>query len=558
MTNPDRAPSVRAKLSSVTVLEWFALVAGLLPVLVSVTWALATGWVPLGDSGQLTVRSRDVLTSNHPLLGAWSSASQSAGTNLNNFGSLYNEMLAPFTRASPYAGTAVGMTVINGACVVVAWLAARSSLGRRGAVVAMASTAALVVAMGCVTLLQTRQQVALLLPFWALLWVVAAVVAGRTWAIPVAAFLASLLVQTHFSFVLQGATLFAIVAVRVAVAGRRPLHSPLRRPLVATAVVFAACWAQPVWDQFFGTHNLRRVLTGDPQPGPGLQVATNVVVHRGLAPPFWARSLSDANQPFMVAKGSLVGTWLPVLAWAAILALLLLRTRRRPGGAFGIVVVAAVLLPTLLVVSARIPSYLGGFPPQNYYWMWPASLFLSAAVVLAVTEGVDPSASQIRPQVVSAGLATVLAVATIAASVPTSRVEYLRSESFEQSDLARGFLDDVRTDLRDHPISGPVVVDYSRDLALSQHRYTFLAELQRAGVPFTFDDEVDVHRFGLGRCADGRATTRLFLYSGDAAGDRPPDGARVVARLVAPKRDAVVLVAVAERPGRPRHKCADS
>ena len=520
---------------AVTPLEWGALAAGVVPAIVAGGWALATGWLPLGDSAQLTVRSRDVLTANHPVVGAWSSSSQGTSSNINNLGPIYNELLAPFTKVSAYAGTAVGMTVITVACVVVTWLAARATLGRRGVVVAMAATTVLITAMGCVTLLQTRQQIALLLPFWALLWTVTSVVAGRSWAVPVAAFLASLLAQTHFSFLFQAVALLGIVTVRLLVSHRRPMASPLRRPLVVTAIVLAASWIQPVIDQAVGSRNLGRVLGGGPGPGPDWQVAANLIAHKGLVPPFWARPLAHAGQQVVVAEGTFASSWLPVLAWAAVLVLALIRTRRRATGAWAVAIVAAVLLPTVLAVAARIPKVLIGFPPQNYYWMWPTSLFLTAALALAILDEVGPLERLVPPRPLVAAAGAVLAAAALVASVPSSRIEEVSSESFAQRDVGRKFVDEVATSLRRHPINGTVVIDYSQDQVLSQHRYAFLAELQRAGVPFTFDgDDPSVFRFGLRRCADGKATTRLYLVSGTSAEAHRPEGARVLARIPIP------------------------
>ncbi len=521
--------------TAVTPLEWVALAVGVLPALAAGIWALATGWVPLGDAAQLTVRSRDVLTANHPLVGAWSSSSKGGSTNINNLGPTYNELLAPFTKVSAYGGTAVGTTVIAIACVVVSWLAARATLGRRGVVVAMATTAILITTMGCVTLLQTRQQIALLLPFWALLWTVAAVVSGRSWAIPVAAFLASLLAQTHFSFLFQAVALLGVVAVRVALSRRRPMASPLRRPLVATAVVLAVSRVQSVVDQLFGSHNLRRVIDGGPDAGPGWQTAANLISQKGLVPPFWGRSLAHAGQQVVVGKGTFVHSWLPVLVWLAVLAVALLRTRNRGNGSFAVAVVAVVLLPTVLAVAARVPRVLIGFPPQNYYWMWPTALFLTAAVVLAALDQVGPSERLVPPRPLVWAAGAVLIAMSLVASIPTSRIEGVASESFDQRDVGRGFVADVAASLRRHPIRGTVVIDYSQDRMLSQHRYGFLAELQQAGVPFTFDgNDSSVFRFGLRRCADGKATTRLYVVSGADAALGRPKGARLMARIPIP------------------------
>ena len=56
--------------------------------------------MPIGDAAYFTVRSRDVLTSHSPLLGAWSSGSAVVGVPVNNLGPLQLDLLAPFTKIS--------------------------------------------------------------------------------------------------------------------------------------------------------------------------------------------------------------------------------------------------------------------------------------------------------------------------------------------------------------------------------------------------------------------------------------------------------------------------
>ena len=57
--------------------------------------------MPVGDAAYFTVRSADVLTAHHPLLGAWSSGSSVVGVPVNNLGPLQLDVLAPFTKLSP-------------------------------------------------------------------------------------------------------------------------------------------------------------------------------------------------------------------------------------------------------------------------------------------------------------------------------------------------------------------------------------------------------------------------------------------------------------------------
>ena len=91
---------------------WGPVVAVCLPILWAAVRAAAGRWLPVGDDAYFTERSRDVLTSHHPLLGAWSSGSVDLETPINNLGPTQLDLLAPFTRFTPHGGTAVGVAVM--------------------------------------------------------------------------------------------------------------------------------------------------------------------------------------------------------------------------------------------------------------------------------------------------------------------------------------------------------------------------------------------------------------------------------------------------------------
>ena len=237
-----------------------ALVAAVMPTVVMVGRAAASGWVPLFDAAYFTVRSRDVLSRHNPLVGAWSNGSRVIGVWLNNLGPLQLDLLAPFTKLDPYWGTALGVGAVNVAAIVGVWLVARRLFGARGVLAAMAATVLLQVDEGSLMLIEARQQLAMLVPLWCVLWLAAAAWTGRRWAAP-------------------------WLAVRGEPGRAEPLHVRLRdgrrrgggagraggapsgpggragpnRPSCAWLVV-ALVWALPMWDQVAGTGNLGRVL----------------------------------------------------------------------------------------------------------------------------------------------------------------------------------------------------------------------------------------------------------------------------------------------------------
>ena len=104
-----------------------------LPVVVAFVRATISGWVPLGDNAYFTVRLRDVLTEHHPLLGAWSSGSANTGELVNSLGPLQLDLLAIPVRIDADVGTALGVSLINAAALVLAiWFGHRRGRACRG------------------------------------------------------------------------------------------------------------------------------------------------------------------------------------------------------------------------------------------------------------------------------------------------------------------------------------------------------------------------------------------------------------------------------------------
>src|SRR5262245_258174 len=150
---------------------WVPIVAvsiAIVPVVVATVRALARGWIALGDDGLILLRTHDVGTSHHPLLGLWSSASLEPGIYVNHPGPLFFDLLAPFVRiGGPSVGLALGMMTINIAAIVAAaWAAARVG-GVRALVLVTALSAGLAWAMGSELLFDVWQPHAMILPFWA-------------------------------------------------------------------------------------------------------------------------------------------------------------------------------------------------------------------------------------------------------------------------------------------------------------------------------------------------------------------------------------------------------
>ena len=303
-TPPGRNRPVRGRVEAI---EWVSLVAALAPFVIAVVRAAVQHWMPVGDAAYFTVRSRDVFTAHPPLVGAWSSGSSVVGLAVNNLGPLQLDLLAPFTTISPYLGTGIGSAAINAACVVIVWSVARSLFGPGLVVVVMSGTLLLIATLGLSWLLDARQQFALVLPFYASLWLTAAMWAAKGFAVPLALAVASLVLQTHFTYAYQ-----AVIVTAAGVAGyaasviRNPTTRSVR-VVVISGVVVLGCWIQPLFDQFFGSGNLGNVLgpARGGQDGAGLNAGVQVLAGGALVPPFW---LPGSIGPFLHPDRSAVCT----------------------------------------------------------------------------------------------------------------------------------------------------------------------------------------------------------------------------------------------------------
>ena len=194
--------------------------------------------------------------------------------------------------------------------------------------------------LGLSWLIDARQQSALLLPLYALCWLVAAMAAGWDAAVPIGVGVASAIVQTHFTYVYPALVLSAFGVVAYVVVTRR--RSPRRWARTAAWGVGVAvlCWIQPLIDQLWGRGNLGAVLgpARRSQDAAGLRAGVEVLAGGVLTPPWWLPgSLRTFLRPYdgvslAVAVIAFVG-WLGVAVGAGRVGPPHRRSRR--GGAGG-------------------------------------------------------------------------------------------------------------------------------------------------------------------------------------------------------------------------------
>lgn len=496
-----------------------------LPFIVAVVRALADGWRAVGDNGNFLIRSRDVLTSHHPLLGTWSSASLPLGEDVNHPGPLLFDVFALPAKVGGSAGLAVGVVLLHLACVAAIALFAWRAGGLRLAAASLAATAALAWTMGSELLYDPWNPHVLLFPFLLLLVLTVAMATGDTAALPVGVAVASLVVQTHLSY--------ALLAPPLVVWGLGWLVWRHRRrvvPAVVTAaVVGIACWVQPIADQVTGEGNLGALAGGfgveqeTVGGGLGLRVVAEVVA----APPWWARpSFAESftvpsGQPPLLgvrpnigglpsagpALGALVG------AAAVLVAAWLVARRRRDRTARLALGVAAFGLAVAVVATVRLPVGGVGVPPHQVRYLWPLSVFATAVVIVALV----PPRWAVR---VPAAVAAVLALLTL----PTHAVPAGPQGDADAIPIVR----ELAVQLDDFDGDEPVLYDTSRLRFAEPWTSAVMALLQERGIDFRVDDAVWARQLGSTRADDGDARERLFVLEG-AAARRVPSGSRRVA-----------------------------
>lgn len=498
--------------------ERVALGAAIAPTVVMVIRATTSGWVPLFDAAYFTVRSRDVLTAHDPRVGAWSMGSREIGVWVNNLGPLQLNVMAPFTKLDAYWGTALGVGLTNIAAIVLVWFIARRLFGPVGVVGAMGATVLLQLNEGSLMLIEARQQLALVLPMWCLLWLAAAMWRGDRWTGPWIVFVSSLVLQTHFTYAYQAIAVTVSAVVALVVRYRSNLGE-LVRPAAAGLGVAVACWALPLWDQFFGTGNMTRVLeqSGGSARSVGASRGLRILAETALVPPFFAPgSMGD-----LLREGERVSLGLGLFAlgcWIALLVAVVVIIGRRNQALAAMAAVSLVALASSAYAVTKIPpTEQFGIIAQNYYWAWPVAIFLGTTVIGAALHGpiTELRAAEDRPGLAITALAGLVALATVPLLSPTNELPETDHEWDVSRHQARPLMEQFGEGLDAYDFAGPVLIDLG---SVRHVRYTMLTELQDRGIDFRFSaGATDLSRFGRDRCDDGSAAHLITLRGGFSA-----------------------------------------
>ena len=470
------------------------------------------------------------------MLGTGSSASLSAGTDLNHPGPLLVDWLAlPARLFGGGAGLALGIALLNGLAVIGIAVVAYRRGGPLLTTVAMAIATGLCWAMGSELLFEPWQPHSLLLPFLCFLMLVWSLTCGDLVVLPWAAGVGSFILQTHLSYGLLVPVLgaWAVLGLLVVLHRHRrrdPGSWPglRRRALRAAAVaglVLAVCWAQPLVEQFTsdGPGNLTRLARirdpafGTIGYGRGARILATVV----SVPPWWLRpSFSNAIKGWQVPSPGLAAASLSLLA--VVLAACAWDARRRGDReAVHGVATAAVALVGGLATAGRVPFGNFGIPAGQYRWLWPLAAFVWFAVIVTLVRRFAASPSW---SFAVAGTLTLVTVVVAAANLPTSNQgTNVPSRSVAVARRLVAQLQPVRDD-------GPVQFQ-TFGTVFDPYGPAVVAELRRLGVPFVVGrkDQIGVRQFGRDRRFRGEddLDAVVIVVTGDLVRETPLSSRRV-------------------------------
>lgn len=532
----------------------------IVPFVTAVIRALSDDWFPIGDNALLFVRTRDVLTDNHPYLGSWTSASLSVGENINNPGALYDWLISPFSHLlAPGPAAAIGVATVNVAMVCVISATSHRIGGWALQRWTLLFTALVAWTMGSELLFDIWQPNALLFAFLALLVLAVGIAAGDDRLLPIAAAVTSLLLQTHLSYA------YIFVFIVLAVVGARVWQrsridsSGWGRPVALSVGVIGVLWSLSFWEQFFGPGkgNMSRLLAnasgGD--FSLGFSNAARVIAAVGVRPPFWGRSgytttvegtrITEAPEGPTLDLPDLPSTPLAFLGIAilagALIALTVFAHRRNRHVEAAAGVVATVVLLGSVLALGRLTVGTVGFSPHHVRWAWPMMVFVHGTLVVLAVGAWRRSRSADR---VLTGAIGVAVVAVTAWNVP-----FLAQPSGPTTDIATmGTMRRLEPQLDVLAAHQPMLYDVSTNRVFEPYSSTMMMFLQERDIEFRVDDEGTVRQLGEARRADGTEATTVFQLEGVEA--RTYDGpACVVAEsssLGAAADDAVrALVATA-------------
>lgn len=489
-----------------------AVVVAALPVAWHGLRAAVGDWVPVGDDAYFTLRSLDVATEHHPLLGAWSSGSANLERQVNNLGPLQLDLLAPFTKAAWAGGTAIAVVVVHLLAIgAIAWLSRRLG-GNRQVVASMAGVALLTWVMGSEMLVTPRQHQFLLVTYLCVLVATWASAAGDRWGPLVWVVAGSLATQTHLSYPILVAMLAVPVVVGQVTAWRASDtdRRGFRTAWLVAVVTGVVLWSQTVVDQFFGWGNLSAVLASGGEAGtPGFVTGARVVADVLVSPSGYLRpGFADFDPNASIGGNVQLG--LLGLLWLALVAAAVHTYRERRRTAMTGLVTAAVAVMAAVIDAAQLPVTQFGLAAANYRWLWPTAAFL---VIGLASVAVRTSRAAV---VAVTAVVALLATLNLPRAYEIDQPDRYRAGQMAVATIAEQLLDELPR----RELEGPVAIDQSNMYFGHPFAYPLGVVVAELGLDYRFEGAAQARRFGASRVADGTEPTRLVLHRGDAAAER--------------------------------------
>jgi hypothetical protein len=520
-----------------------AFAIAVLPLVVACVRGIRQGWVPVGDTAVIAIRSRDVFGGEAPLLGMWSTTSWTVGFDVNHPGPLLFDVLAVPTElfGGGYAGFLVANTLLHVGAVLGIWLAARRRGGHQLGILAMAIVATLSWSMGSDVLMEPWHAHSVLLPFLWFLLLVWSVTRADLVSLPLAVAVGSLVVQTNLSYAVLVPALLVWAAggllLEVRRRARRPTGAdgalPARRVLTAVGVsvlVGVVCWLQPLIEQFTGDGegNLTRMVrstaeaTATMAPLDAVRTVANVVA----VPPFLLRpSFAEAftrsalGHPLPATALALGG----LLLVAGLLVVGALAARRDGDReALSLVMTAGFALVLAVVTADQLPWNAFGAPNYQLTWLWPLAAFVVFALATALVRRLEMPERRVRWL---AGGVVVLTAAVAIANLPASN----------QGTTARAGTLAVTHDLLrqlDRTDLPPDALLQCYERVQDPYCEAVMAHLQRRDVDFVSEDPTVTRQLGAARRFDGdNAASRIVVAAGEGAELTPAGSKRLAVHL---------------------------
>ena len=368
------------------------------PLVVSGIRLAASGWVPTLDDGVILTRSFDVLSGRSPHLGQFSLIGGPGSAPTHSPGPMLYWLLAAPARFGPAWTVPVFMGLVNGALFAVVVVLARRRAGATFAAVTAIGLLLLMRAIGVVTLVEIWNPWASLSWFLALLFLAWSVADGDRHLLPAVAVVASLVMQTHLTY-LAPAGLLVVVAVVCGWGGDaiRRLQDRGRStasraatwwPLAASAGLVAVCWALPLSQEATGRPgNLTLVArAGRAASKRGGLDAVRASLGQALGvPPRFARPHTVPLPDILegIRPGSALGQVTAVLVVLVTIAAGAAGIRSRDRTVATGAVLGLALVGAMVVVAASLPLDRGLVAGYSLQWFRIAGLFLWLILGLA-------------------------------------------------------------------------------------------------------------------------------------------------------------------------------